>query len=162
MSIIYQEIQPSNVNSTQKVSYKKGNPIVSFLIGAQPHLLDAGSVRISGDIEFFKDANETKPTTADQLAIDEKLAVYSIMDKITITSQRSRQVIETINHYGRFLSTYIPYVNSKSDKLSHLNEMALTLPNYETQKRELVDSLLLNMVQDFVFMSPLVSYRVVT
>lgn len=139
MSVIYQEVQPSNVNSTQKISYKNGNPIVSFLIGAQPHLLDASSVRISGDINFYKDANKTKPTTADQLAIDEKLAVYSMIEKITITSQRSRQVIETINHYGRFLSTYIPYVNSKSDKLTHINEMALTLPNYETQKRELVD-----------------------
>lgn len=139
MSIIYNEIQPSNVNSTQKVSYKKGNPIVSFLVGSQPHLLDAGSVRISGDIEFFKDANDTKPTTADQLAIDEKLALYSIFEKVTITSQRSRQVIETVNHYGRFLSTYLTYVNSKSDKFSHLNEMALTLPNFETQKRELVD-----------------------
>jgi len=139
MSVIYQEIQPSNVNSTQKVSYKQGNPIVSFLIGAQPHLLDGSSVRISGDINFYKDANKTKPTTADELAIDEKLALYSIIEKVTITSQRSRQVIETINHYGRFLSTYLPYVNSKSDKLSHFNEMALTLPNYETQKRELVD-----------------------
>ncbi len=139
MSIIYNEIQPSNVNSTQKVSYKKGNPIVSFLVGSQPHLLDAGSVRISGDIEFFKDANDTKPTSADQLAIDEKLALYSIFEKVTITSQRSRQVIETVNHYGRFLSTYLTYVNSKSDKFSHLNEMALTLPNFETQKRELVD-----------------------
>ena len=139
MSVIYQEIQPSNVNSTQKVSYKQGNPIVSFLIGAQPHLLDGSSVRISGDINFYKDANKTKPTTADELAIDEKLALYSIIEKVTITSQRSRQVIETINHYGRFLSTYLPYVNSKSDKFSHFNEMALTLPNYETQKRELVD-----------------------
>ena len=116
MSIIYNEIQPSNVNSTQKVSYKRGNPIISFLVGSQPHLLDGGSVRISGEIEFFKDANETKPTTADQLAIDEKLALYSIFEKVTITSQRSRQVIETVNHYGRFLSTYLTYVNSKSDK----------------------------------------------
>ncbi len=139
MSIIYNEIQPSNVNSTQKISYKKGNPIVNFLIGSQPHLLDAGSVRISGEIEFFKDANEAKPTTADQLAIDEKLAVYSIFEKVTITSQRSRQVIETVNHYGRFLSTYMSYVNSKSDKQTHMNQMGLTLPNYETQKRELVD-----------------------
>jgi hypothetical protein len=139
MSIIYNEVQPSNVNSTQKISYKKGNPIVNFLIGSQPHLLDAGSVRISGEIEFFKDANETKPTTADQLAIDEKLAVYSIFEKVTITSQRSRQVIETVNHYGRFLSTYMSYVNSKSDKQTHMNQMGLTLPNYETQKRELVD-----------------------
>ena len=139
-SIIYNEVQPSNVNSTQKVSYKRGNPIVSFLIGAQPHLLDAGSVRISGEIEFFTDAAGTaKPITADQLAIDEKLALYSIFEKVTITSQRSRQVIETVNHYGRFLSTYLPYVNSKSDKFSHFNEMALTLPNFETQKRELVD-----------------------
>lgn len=139
MSVIYQEIQPSNVNSTQKVSYKQGNPIISFLIGAQPHLLDGSSVRISGDINFYKDSSKTKPTTADELAIDEKLALYSIIEKVTITSQRSRQVIETVNHYGRFLSTYLPYVNSKSDKFSHFNEMALTLPNYETQKRELVD-----------------------
>lgn len=138
MSVIYQEVQPSNVNSTQKVSYKQGNPIVSFMIGAQPHLLDASSVRISGDINFYT-APGAKPTSADQLSIDEKLAVYSIIEKVTITSQRSRQVIETVNHYGRFLSTYIPYVNSKSDKFSHMNQMALTIPNYETEKRELVD-----------------------
>lgn len=139
MSIIYSEVQPSNVNSTQKVSYKKGNPIVSFLIGAQPHMLDAGSVRISGNIQFFKDSAGASATTADQLSIDEKLAIYSIFEKVTVTSQRSRQVIETVNHYGRFLSSYVPYVNSKADKFSHMNEMTLSLPNYEAQKRELVD-----------------------
>lgn len=139
MSIIYQEVQPSNINSTQKVSYKNGNPIVNFLIGSQPHLLDTSSVRISGDIKFFTDADKTKPTTADQLGIDEKLAIYSIVEKLTITSQRSRQVIETINHYGRFLSSYLPYVASKADKFTHQNGLAGTLPNYEAQKRELVD-----------------------
>ena len=138
-SIIYNEIQPSNVNSTQKISYKKGNPIISFLIGTQPHLLDAGSVRISGDIEFFKNADDDKPTSADKLSIDEKLAVYSIIDKVTITSQRSRQVIESVNHYGRFLASYMPYVNSKADAFTHQGESALTLPNYETQKLALVD-----------------------
>ncbi len=139
MSIIYNEIQPSNINSTQKISYKQGNPIVNFLIGTQPHLLDAGSVRVSGDISFFKDSNRTKPTTADQLGIDEKLAIYSIFEKITITSQRSRQVIESVNHYGRFLSSYLPQINSKADKFTHGNTLGCALPNYETQKRGLVD-----------------------
>ncbi len=139
MSIIYNELQPSNINSTQKISHKQGNPIVSFLIGSQPHLLDCGSVRLSGDIKFFKDANRTKPTTADQLGIDEKLALYSIIDKVTITSQRSRQVIETINHYGRFLASYLPYVSSREDKMTFANNQSLSVPNYETQKRELVD-----------------------
>ena len=119
MSIVYTEVQPSNVNSTQKISYKRGNPIVNFLIGTQPHLLDCGSIRISGDIEFFKNGAEDKPTAADELALDEKLGVYSIFDKITITSQKSRQVIESINSYGRFLSTYFPYTQSKADKFSH-------------------------------------------
>ena len=139
MSIIYSEVQPSNINSTQKVSYKNGNPIINFLIGTQPHLLDTSSVRISGDIEFFKDAAKTKPVTADQLAIDEKLALYSIIEKVTITSQRSRQVIETINHYGRFLASYLPYVTSKADKMTHLNQLTGSVPNYETQKRAIVD-----------------------
>ena len=139
MSIIYNELQPSNINSTQKISHKQGNPIVSFLIGSQPHLLDCGSVRLSGDIKFYKDANRTKPTTADQLGIDEKLAMYSIIDKVTITSQRSRQVIETINHYGRFLASYLPYVSSREDKMTFANNQSLSVPNYETQKRELVD-----------------------
>ena len=139
MSIIYNELQPSNINSTQKISHKQGNPIVSFLIGSQPHLLDCGSVRISGDINFFKDSNRTKPTSADELGIDEKLALYSIIDKITITSQRSRQVIETINHYGRFLSSYLPYVSAREEKMTFANNQSLSVPNYETQKRELVD-----------------------
>tara|TARA_R110001592_G_scaffold6836_3_gene37426 strand:- start:5761 stop:6939 length:1179 start_codon:yes stop_codon:yes gene_type:complete len=102
-------------------------------------MLDAGSVRISGNIQFFKDSAGASATTADQLSIDEKLAIYSIFEKVTVTSQRSRQVIETVNHYGRFLSSYVPYVNSKADKFSHMNEMTLSLPNYEAQKRELVD-----------------------
>ena len=139
MSIIYNELQPSNINSNQKISHKQGNPIVSFLIGSQPHLLDCGSVRLSGDISFFTDANRTKPTTADQLGIDEKLAIYSIIDKVTITSQRSRQVIETINHYGRFLGSYLPYVSSREDKMTFSNNQSLSVPNYESQKRELVD-----------------------
>lgn len=139
MSIIYNEIQPSNINSTQKISHKQGNPIVSFLIGSQPHLLDCGSVRLSGDIKFYKDANRTKPTTADQLGIDEKLALYSIIDKVTITSQRSRQVMETINHYGRFLASYNSYVASREERMTFSNNQSLTVPNYETQKRELVD-----------------------
>ena len=139
MSIIYNELQPSNINSTQKISHKQGNPIVSFLIGSQPHLLDCGSVRLSGDIKFYKDANRTKPTTADQLGIDEKLALYSIIDKVTITSQRSRQVMETINHYGRFLASYNSYVASREERMTFSNNQSLTVPNYETQKRELVD-----------------------
>ena len=139
MSIVYSEVQPSNINSTQKVSYKRGNPIVNFLIGSQPHLLDAGSIRLCGEIEFFKDLADTKPTSADQLAIDEKLAIYSILEKVTITSQKSRQVIESVNNYGRFLSTYFPYTQSKEDKFSHLNQMSLSMPNYEAQKKELVD-----------------------
>jgi len=139
MSIIYNEIQPSNINSTQKVSYKQGNPIVNFLIGTQPHLLDAGSVRISGDITFYKNSAKDKPTSADQLGIDEKLALYSIIDKVTITSQRSRQVIETVNHYGRFLASYSPYVNSKADKFTHGNVLSGALPNFGAQKKELVD-----------------------
>jgi len=139
MSIIYNELQPSNINSTQKISHKQGNPIVSFLIGSQPHLLDCGSVRLSGDIKFYKDASRTKPTTADQLGIDEKLAIYSIIDKVTITSQRSRQVMETINHYGRFLASYNSYVASREERMTFSNNQSLTVPNYETQKRELVD-----------------------
>lgn len=139
MSIIYNEIQPSNINSTQKISHKQGNPIVSFLIGTQPHLLDCGSVRLSGDIRFYKDASRNQPTTADQLGIDEKLAIYSIIDKVTITSQRSRQVMETINHYGRFLASYNPYVASREEKMTFSNNQSLSVPNYETQKRELVD-----------------------
>jgi len=139
MSVVYTELQPSNVNSTQKVSYERGNPMVNFLIGSQPHLLDCGSVRISGDIEFFKNAAEDKPTTADELSIDEKLSIYSIFDKITITSQKSRQVIETVNNYGRFLASYFPYTQTKSEKFTNMNQLSLSLPNYEAQKRELVD-----------------------
>ena len=98
MSVIYQEIQPSNVNSTQKVSYKQGNPIVSFLIGAQPHLLDGSSVRISGDINFYKDANKTKPTTADELAIDEKLAIYSIIMVVSFQPTFLMLILRVINY----------------------------------------------------------------
>ena len=56
---VYMDIQPSNVVSTGKVSYRNGNPVIQFIIGENDVHLFGSSVRFCGNIQFLKDSNRT-------------------------------------------------------------------------------------------------------
>jgi len=139
---VYMDIQPSNVVSTGKVSYRSGNPVIQFIIGENDLHLMGSSVRFCGNIQIFRDSNRTIQTEADGnlLCLDPKLGIYSIIDTLTLSSQVHKSTIERINNYNRFMATYMPIVSSEKEALGHLNSTTLVSPNIQTQRIEVVNN----------------------
>ena len=139
-SLEHQQIQPSNIISTGVVSFKNGNPVIQFIIGEQDKYLLGGSLRFCGNIEFFeKSGSDFKvPLSASKLAINSTLGTYGMLDQLSISSQRSKQNIETIRHYSRFLSTYLPTMSSQQEAIGHMSETSCMMPNLLTQQLGLV------------------------
>tara|TARA_Y100000593_G_scaffold94758_1_gene195779 strand:+ start:390 stop:1715 length:1326 start_codon:yes stop_codon:yes gene_type:complete len=133
------EIVPSNITSNGKLSYKNGQPTIQLLIGAQERSIVPGSVRLCGKITVFKTPGNI-PVEADGIRMNEKLGVYSIIDTLSINSQRTSQTIETINHHNRMMSSYLSVTQSQGDFACHAYETALRFPNYEAMKRGVVDN----------------------
>ncbi len=121
-SLEHQEIQPSNIISTGVVSFRNGNPVIQFIIGEQDKYLLGNSLRFAGNVEFFD--NNAIPLDTSKLAINSTIGLYGMIDQISLSSQRSKQNIETIRHYGRFLSTYLPTMSSTQEAISHLNAIS--------------------------------------
>lgn len=137
-SLEHQEIQPSNIISTGVVSFKNGNPVIQFIIGEQDKYLLGNSLRFAGNVQFFD--NGLVPVSASQLAINSTLGLYGMLDQINISSQRSKQNIETIRHYGRFLATYLPTMSNQQEAIGHLNATTGMMPNLEAQQLGVVNN----------------------
>ena len=133
MSNQHLEIVPSNITSDGKLSYKNGQPTVQLLIGAQDRFIVPGSVRLCGEITIKKD-DTIIPLETDGIRMNERLGVHSVIDTLSIFSQRSSQNIETINHHNRFMSSYLSVTQSQGDFACHSYETALRFPNYKAQQ----------------------------
>lgn len=133
------EVVPSNVTSTGSISFKNGNPVIQFIIGEQDRMLLGQSVRFTGKFRALLSSASSSVSDVSNLAMSEKLGVYSCIDTLTIKSQRTGQTIESIRHYNRFLASYLPVTTSKQDGIGHLNESALILPNYAAQQQSVVN-----------------------
>ncbi len=139
---VYMDVQPSNVVSTGKVSYKEGNPVIQFIIGENDLHLMGSSVRFCGNIAVYRDANKTIQTEAsgNLICLDPKLGIYSIIDTLTLSSQVHKSTIERINNYNRFMSTYMPIMSSETEALGYLNSTTLVSPNIMTQRIEVCNN----------------------
>ena len=137
-SLEHQEIQPSNVVSTGVVSFKNGNPVIQFIIGEQDKYLIGSSLRFCGDIQF-KD-NNAVPTSVSKLAVNSTLGAYGMIDQLSLSSQRSKQSIESIRHYGRFLSTYLPTMSNIQESMGHMNATSNMMPNIECERLGFVNN----------------------
>lgn len=133
------EIVPSNITSNGSISFKNGNPVIQFIIGEQDRMLLGNSVRFTGKFRALLKSGSSSVSDVSNLAMSEKLGVYSCIDTLTIKSQRTGQTIESIRHYNRFLSSYLPVTSSKQDNIGHLYESALILPNYAAQQQSVVN-----------------------
>ena len=133
------EIVPSNITSNGSISFKNGNPVIQFIIGEQDRMLLGNSVRFTGKFRALLKSGSSSVSDVSNLAMSEKLGVYSCIDTLTIKSQRTGQTIESIRHYNRFLSSYLPVTSSKQDNVGHLYESALILPNYAAQQQSVVN-----------------------
>ena len=141
MSRVNLEIVPSNITSDGNLSYRNGQPVVQFIIGEQERMLIGQSVRLVGKLRCYQ-SDGTISASNIPLNISQKLGVYSVIDQLNISSQRSAQTIESIRHYNRMMASYLPVTSSSDDSLTHLQMEALINPNYELIKKNVVDNAL--------------------
>ncbi len=137
----YLSIQPNNVPSTGKVSFARGNPILTVTLGRQDGMLDLSSVRLAGELNIWRDAAGTlHPTDAAAVEVraSHKLGIYSAIDQLVFRHAETKQVIEHIRHYGRFMSSYMPVMAGMQDVAGHLSETALIYPNYNSFRDSVV------------------------
>ena len=139
MSNMNVEIVPSNVTANGSISFRDGNPVVQFIIGEQDRLLLGNSIRFCGKFRAMLSSASSSTSDVSQLAMSEKLGVYSCIDSLTIKSQRTGQTLESIRHYNRFLSSYLPTTTSLQDNIGHMSESALIMPSYAAQQESVVN-----------------------
>ncbi len=128
MSNQYLEIVASNTTSTGTLSYKNGQPVISFIIGEQDRFLLGNSVRLTGNFAVLSDDGVLGANNA-RLFMDGRTSVYSTIDQLVIKSQKTNQTIEHIRNYNRFMASYLSTTSDKGDAMSHLNQSACTIPS---------------------------------
>jgi hypothetical protein len=143
----YLSIQPNNVPATGKVSHARGNPVLTVTLGRQDAMLDLSTLRLSGDLNIWRNAAGTQHPTgvagtaqAQELMASHKLGIYSVIDQLVFRHAETKQVIEHIRHYGRFMSSYLPTMAGMQDVAGHLSETALIYPNYNAFRDSVVRS----------------------
>ena len=141
MSKKYLEIQPNNVPASGKLSYKNGNPILTFTFGRQNAWLDLKTLRVSGLLNIWADAaGTTHPSGADapNLMASQKLGIYGCMEQVIFRHAETKQVAEHIRHYGRFMASYLPCLAGTQDQIGHLSESNLIMPNQDCFQRSVI------------------------
>ena len=137
------EIRPDNVNSDSTISFKAGFPVLSFTIQAQNAVLDPRTIRINGAVQFNKGYNpdpgpragEPAPilfadvAAGDAITMDNRLGVFALWDQLVVRHVKSQQIIEHIRHYNKYMSAYQGLSSSIQDKVGHLNQTTLCMPN---------------------------------
>ncbi len=134
------ELAPQNKSSDNKYSFKRGYSQLDFRIPQGNFVLDPSSVRLVGNIRFFKEDTSppTAPDAADNLAISSKIGIYSIMQSLIWRSGRTSTTISHEKNYNRWMSSYLAVTGGMEDSLGHLSESALTLPNFKAGKQSIV------------------------
>ena len=84
MSQMNVEIVPSNVTANGSISFKDGNPVIQFIIGEQDRMLLGQSVRFTGKFRTLFSNASSSTSGVGNLAMSEKLGVYSCIDTLTI------------------------------------------------------------------------------
>jgi hypothetical protein len=131
----HQEIVPSNITADGRLSYYNGQPTIQFLLGEQDRYVLPSSIRLVGEFTVWKDAaGSTLPVESDGIRMNERLGINSVVDQLTIFSQKSSQVMEHINHHNRMMSSYLSVTQSVDDFVGHTYETSLRFPNFKGQE----------------------------
>ena len=134
MSNRYIEVRPQNNPSDGKISYKNGNPQITFIVGEQNAFLLGKTVRISGRFHAYSTAAKAAPHATQ--AINGRLGVYAILDQIILRSNKNKATIEHIRDMNRMMSSYLSVTAGKQDGISHLNTAGLIMPNWEVVRTD--------------------------
>jgi len=138
------QLRPDNVDSNARISFKQGFPVLSFTIQSQNAVLDPRSIRINGNLEVYSN-NAVPPLPAlaadvDPINMDSRLGIYAMWDQLVIRHNRTKQVVEHIRHYNRYLQSYLGLTSSKQDLMTHMNNTALIEPNSDSMGLNVVSS----------------------
>jgi len=132
------EISPSNQVPTSKMSYRNGNNIITWTIGASDMMLIPSSVRFTGRINFYS-SDGVLATAGDKLCINERIGIYGALNQI-IVKNGQQQVMEHLKHYNRFMSSYLPAHTSNGDSMTYNSNQSLTSPNWNLSRQDLVEA----------------------
>lgn len=127
------EILPSNQPANNTYSFRQGNPIITFNIGATNKLLRASSVRINGKLTIFdadgklvgnNNINQSrKGQTADRttanVRLNSRVGVNSLFQNVSLSSNDTNQTLESVRQYGRLCATVLPSTHSTEDFMSN-------------------------------------------
>ena len=130
----YLELSPNNVPSSGRVSHARGFPVLTFTVGRQNAVLDMSTIRISGKLNIWTDSTRTAHPSggaSPNLMASPKLGVYGAFDQLVFRHAETKQVAESIRHYGRLMSSLLPIQSSSQDMTGHLGETALISNNYK-------------------------------
>tara|TARA_R110000782_G_scaffold21114_5_gene56983 strand:+ start:3966 stop:5282 length:1317 start_codon:yes stop_codon:yes gene_type:complete len=140
MSKKYLTLNANNVPASGRVSFARGNPVLTMTIGRQDAMLDMSTLRVSGKLDIWRSAgglaDNLRPTAADasELRGSHKLGIYAAIDQVVFRHAETKQVIEHIRHYGRFMSSYMPVMSSMQSVAGHLSRSSLIMPNYQVYR----------------------------
>ena len=143
MTSRYLELAPTNKTTDGNYSYKNGIASLNWTIPEGNYVLDPASVRICGDIRFYT-AGGAVPTPPDaaftgNLSLNSRIGVYSCFQQLVWRSSKHQTTISHERNWNRWLASYMSQTASKEDSLTHFGQQALTMPNWEIQKRSVVD-----------------------
>lgn len=129
----YLTLNANNVPASGKVSHARGNPVLTITIGRQDAVLDLSTLRLNGKLDIFSNSAKARPSdaSAPELRASHKLGVFGVIDQLVFRHAETKQIIESIRHYGRFMSSYMPVMAGTQDIAGHLSESALISPNYQ-------------------------------
>lgn len=118
------EVLPSNQPSNNTYSFKAGNPIINFDIGSSNKLLKASSLRINGELLIFSASgtpigNNSLIAGRDKVQFNSRIGVSGLFQNINISSNDTKQTLESVRQYGRLCSTLLPSIHSSEDFLQH-------------------------------------------
>tara|TARA_R110000765_G_scaffold66483_1_gene128759 strand:+ start:4512 stop:5858 length:1347 start_codon:yes stop_codon:yes gene_type:complete len=142
-STSYLQIDPSNIVSTGRVSYRDGNPVINFIIGETDRFLIGSSLRICGNISCYTSSSGDTgvvPLPSRPLNVSPKLGAYGMIEQVVLSSQKTKNVIEHVRHYGRFLASYLPNVSSQQEAIGHLSTSSGMMPNSFGNKLSFVNN----------------------
>jgi len=115
-------LNPSNHPANNVVKFA-GVPLINFTLHQNPSAVVQGSsIRLNGRL-ICKSSTGADINGTATLA-DERLGVYNLFDRLSISLLSNSQIVEEIKFYNKFLSSLIPVTQSEANILGVSNSMS--------------------------------------
>ncbi len=139
------EIAPMNQSSGSSVfSYRQGNPLIQFEIGAEDLYLMSHTLRLNFKLDLFNapgapnptpnNNNQVPGTGLEEVLLNNKIGVAGCIENITISNLQNN-TLEYCRAYPRLLSSLIPGGAGWGDYAGYLTQTFAATSNKECQGR---------------------------